>query len=216
MSDESNFNMEINIYNKAAINPENSIFLPETLLSLGENFSTWLNVQNSKSNEKQKYKNHLDEILTKNLERLKNSGVSNWITINQVSGWTVYGAVAMSWCEGAELDQVWEYWEASGFPLLPRPEYERPARFINPEILPDTTSLTALSELAGNKTLPLCAMIVAMGDKPLEFDMSEAQLRSASPQIAAFLKEKMKKQGNVDADLIAHWSETIKGTEYEV
>ena len=43
----------------------------------------------------------------------------NWMQLCNATGWTVYGAVALSWCSGAELSQVWEGWLASGHPLLP-------------------------------------------------------------------------------------------------
>ena len=117
-------------------------------------------------------------------KHLAKTPASRWFYLCTAAGMTVYGAVALSWCEGAELSQVWEGWEASGFPLKPLPEYERPARFINPALLPTTNSLLELVKLAENKPLPICAMIVAKGDA-LDVDLSVNMAANASPQIAA-------------------------------
>ncbi len=161
----------------------------------------------------------LDDLSFEQIKSLNKINEKVWIGFCEAIGMTVYGAVALSWCEGAEIEQVWEGWEQSGFPLIPKPEYERPARFINPALLPETVSLSELASIAGNKSLPLCAMIVALQDKPLEFDLPADQLKSAKPQIAAFLKSRMERKDNrTDEEnaLIVHWSETIKGKEFDV
>ncbi len=148
------------------------------------------------------------------LESVKELDNKVWHTLCTGAGMTVYGAVALSWCKDAQLEQVWEGWEASGFPLLPKPEYERPARFINKELLPKSNSLKDITQSADNKSLPIAAMIVALEDEPLKFDLPESQIKGASPQVAAFLKKKAEAQGDVAPELIAHWSTTIEGTDY--
>ncbi|WP_039018126.1 hypothetical protein [Halocynthiibacter namhaensis] len=141
-----------------------------------------------------------------------------WSNLCRITGMTVYGAVALSWCKDAELSQVWEGWEASGFPLKPLPEYERPARFINPALLPTTNSLLELVKLAENKPLPICAMIVAKGDA-LDVDLSVNMAANASPQIAAFLKAHIERQQNrteEQNEMIEIWKQKISGTEWEI
>ncbi|TQM94075.1 hypothetical protein [Roseinatronobacter monicus] len=84
------------------------------------------------------------------------------------------------------MPQVLDGWLASGFPLKPLPEYERPARYINPALLRQTRSLSALVEAAQPNAFALCVMI-AHSPEPLDFDMSLEALQSVpQPQLAAF------------------------------
>ncbi|WP_066707575.1 hypothetical protein [Celeribacter ethanolicus] len=138
---------------------------------------------------------------------------------------TVYGAIALSWCKDAELSQVWEGWHASGFPLKPSPEFERPARFINPALMPVSDSLHDILNAEARKhedpeihTLAICARIAAM-QGPLKFDIPLDSLKTAPPQIAAFLKSRTLEKPDRTAEenaLIATWSATIKGTEFDI
>ena len=144
--------------------------------------------------------------------------VKKWIALCEAVGWTAYGAVGLSWCEGAELPQIWEAWEASGSALKPLPEYERPARFINPALLPRTRKITDIINLTKPNKLAFGALVAASSE-PLIFDLSAAVLVQAEPQLAAFLKSRMLQVSNRSTEqniLIAKWSETIKGTEYDV
>lgn len=168
---------------------------------------------------------------------LQNFPASRWLMMCHGTGWTVYGAVALSWCAGAKLEDVWSGWEASDFPLRPEPASERPARFLNPALLPAVVtgsnpeqntavtagattprSLRALTEAAENRPLPLCAMIAA-NDLPIIFDLPADMLSKASPQIASFLKSRMERQGVTGATeqaLIEAWNQRVKDTQYDV
>ena len=153
------------------------------------------------------------------LKMLVDVSLQEWEKLCTAAGWTAYGAVALSWCEGATLPQVFDSWRASGFPLKPLPEYERPARFINPALLPRTRKLSELAAAAEPDILGLCAMI-AHSPEPLEFDVPHPSLRgSPNPQIVAFLKSRMLQKPSrtqEEDDLIAAWSETVKGSEFDV
>ena len=153
------------------------------------------------------------------LKCLVDTPSENWLLICRGAGMTVFGAVALSWCEGATLPQVFDGWRASGFPLKPLPEYERPARFINPALLPQTRKLSEFATAAEPDILALCAMI-AHSPEPLEFDVSHPSLRgSPNPQVVAFLKSRMLQKPSrtqEEEDLIAAWSETVKGSEFDV
>ena len=165
-----------------------------------------------------KHKKTIDGTDFLNLRELEKISADQWHTLCTAAGMTVYGSVALSWCKDAELSQVWEGWEASGFPLKPLPEFERPARFINPALLPTTNSLLELARLAENKPLPICAMIVAKGDA-LDVDLTASQASKASPQIAAFLKAHMERQANhtqEQTQMIETWTQIVSGTEWEM
>ena len=141
-----------------------------------------------------------------------------WHTLCTAAGWTVYGAVALSWCQDVQISQVWDGWEASGFLLKPLPEYERPAHFINPALLPQTSSLSQIVNICPDKSLPICATIAAL-KSPLEFDLPVENLKTANPQLASFLKSRMQQKSGRTAEedeLIQVWSQTVSGTEWEV
>lgn len=143
---------------------------------------------------------------------------SDWTQFCLSLGWTVYGAVALSWCKDAELAKVWEGWEASGFPLKPLPEYERPARFVNPALMPKTRSLKGIVDEMGNSSLAICAAI-ASSPEPLEFDLDSSMIKSAKPQLAAFLKSRMLEKQNRTGEeeaLLKVWSDAVKDTEYDI
>ncbi|WP_142084843.1 hypothetical protein [Roseinatronobacter monicus] len=150
---------------------------------------------------------------------LASVAVQDWENLCAAAGWTATGAAALSWCQGATLPQVLDGWLASGFPLKPLPEYERPARFINPALLRQTRSLSALVEAAQPNAFALCVMI-AHSPEPLDFDMSLEALQSVpQPQLAAFFKSRMlqKPVRSPDEDqLIVIWTATVKGTEFDI
>ena len=159
------------------------------------------------------------------LSELTQVEASIWSSLCSAAGPTVYGAIALSWCKDAELSQVWEGWHASGFPLKPSPEFERPARFINPALMPVSDSLNDILNAEARKhedpeihTLAICARIAAV-QGPLKFDIPLDSLKTAPPQIAAFLKSRMLEKPDRTAEesaLIATWSATIKGTEFDI
>jgi len=195
---------------------QSSKLLAKTWISLHENAKAWISTP---LGEIQKKDRKLFDVADTNaLSALQSINVNIWQSLCIGTGMTVYGAVALSWCEDAELSQVWEGWEASGFPLKPLPEFERPARFINPALLPTTNSLKEIITIAENKSLPICAMMVAKRDS-LEIDLPESMLKSATPQIASFLKAHMERKADRSADenaLIEVWNKTVTGTEWEV
>lgn len=145
--------------------------------------------------------------------------VEDWHRMCNGLGATVYGATALSWCKGATLCQVIDGWRASGFPLKPLPEFERPARFVNPALLPKSRRLSVLSDAAKPDVFTLCIMI-AHSDDPLEFDIGPQAFESMGhPQLAAFLKSRMLRKPNRTANedaLILRWSQVVKGSEFDV
>ena len=142
----------------------------------------------------------------------------NWMQLCNATGWTVYGAVALSWCSGAELSQVWEGWLASGHPLLPTPECERPARLLNPDLLPKTRQLSELIAASTPSTIGLCALIAA-SDRPLVIDMPPERLKNAPAQIACFLKSRtLRAAGGAtpDRQMLSMLEARIAGTEFDI
>lgn len=159
-----------------------------------------------------------DERTSHNLNVLKEFPAVKWTAIGFAAGMTVYGAVALSWCKDAEIKDVWEGWEASGFPLKPLPEFERPARFVNPALMPKTRSLKGIVDEMGNSSIAICAAI-AFSPEPLEFDLDPKMMKSAKPQLASFLKSRMLEKQDRTAEeeaLLRVWSDAVKDTEYDI
>lgn len=158
--------------------------------------------------------------------KLSTQKCARWIKLCEALSWTSYGAVALSWCEGARLADVWSGWLASGFPLKPLPEYERPARFLNPALVPQTASLREVVTWANGQGYPEVAMydlaisaMIAGLKAPLIFDMAPEMMGAARPQVAAFLKSRMLQQASHSAEearLIETWGVTVKNSPYDI
>lgn len=159
----------------------------------------------------------IDESDLSILSVLSNYPAGHWKRLCEATGWTVYGAVALSWCSSAELNDIWEGWLASGSPLMPRPVSERPARLINPALLPKTRNLSALIKASSPNTLGLCALIAA-SDAPLNIDMSAQQFVNAPPMVASFMKSRiLAARGKpMDRTLMDILDSKLSGTEYDL
>jgi len=203
-------------YLQGSLVPKDDLTLPYIWVSLHLNAQMEQETLNNPrlSRETARMANEISYLL----QALQQVPMQKWFNLCIASGITVYGAVALSWCQDARIEQVWDAWEASGFPLKPLPEYERPASFINPALLPETNSLSQIIAFCPDKTLPICAMIAALKE-PLDFDLPVGQLEMANPQLASFLKSRMEQKPDrtpEQNDLVNIWTQTIKGTEWEV
>ena len=158
-----------------------------------------------------------------NLSKLS---AANWSSLCSAAGWTVYGAVALSWCKDAKLEDVWAGWLTSGFPLKPLPEHERPARFLNPALLPEVKTAEGINQWvldqgyadAETYRLATCAVIAALNE-PLEFHLPPEKYANAAPQVAAFLKSRLLRKADrspEDDAIIETLSRTIRGTQWDI
>lgn len=204
-------------YEQGAVCLNNGMTLPYVWVSLHLNARLEMQLLSEPrmSRERDRFAQEIVTLL-KGFEAVE---AEHWIRFCTAAGQTTYGAVAQSWCKGATLAQVLDGWRASGFPLKPLPEYERPARFINPALLPDSRKLSGLIEAARPDSLALCAMI-AHSDTPLDFDLPLDWLKSITdPQLAAFLKSRMlriKDRSSEQDGLIAHWHAITRGSDFDI
>lgn len=205
--------VESNVYQGAGTYKDN---LVQKWVSFHEDAKEYNQIQGLKSGY---FRDEVDKKSYKKLFDFSKIKCKQWHSLCTAAGWTVYGAVALSWCEGAVLKDVWKGWEASGFPLIPKPEFERPARFINPALLPQTNKISEIKDASGSNILAFCAMIVALGDTPPDFDLSSENLKTAPVPIAAFLKSRMlRKEERTEQEdaLIRFWGDKIKGSKFDV
>lgn len=160
------------------------------------------------------------------LRVLQNFPATNWTALCEAVGWTVYGAVALSWCKGADLRNVWSAWLASGFLLKPLAENERPARLLNPQPLPQTASLSEIVLWANAQGYPdaetyslaFSAMIARLTE-PLVFDMAMERLHNPKAQVAAVLKARMLQKPNRSTEensLLVAWDRVLAGTDFDI
>ena len=190
-----------------------------------ENAVFWMNIPigSERENDLSLLDDAIASIVTSSITKVE---YNHWHGLCSAAGWTSYGAIALSWCKDPAIADVWSGWLSSGFPLKPLPEFERPARFINPALLPQADSLSGIATWvkaqgykdAATYDLALCAVIAAL-KTPLIFDIEAEKLRKLSPQISAFLKSRMLQKSGRNAEeeaLLEVWSTSVKGTEYDV
>jgi hypothetical protein len=174
-------------YSKGSLKPKDDLTLPYIWVSLHLNAQmeqeTLANPRLSR--ETARMSGEIEYLL----DALREVEFQKWWDVCEASGWTVYGAVGLSWCKGASAHDFWRAWTAAEYPLVPGASTERPCHFINPEILPQTTKLTQLIADCGNVCEPICVCIAAMKDT-LVIDVNDAQVAQAEPTLRAFLNSR--------------------------
>ncbi len=111
---------------------------------------------------------------------------AKWSAMCEAVGWTVYGAVGLSWCEGVTFSEVVAAWKETGLKINPTPEMRRPARMVNPAILPESDSLRE-TVIAVESDMLSVAIVMAARREPVALDIPNNALASAHPMIANFL-----------------------------
>ncbi len=111
---------------------------------------------------------------------------AKWSAMCEAVGWTIYGAVGLSWCKDTALSEVVAAWKETGLKINPTPEMRRPAQMINPAIFPETNSLRE-AVIAVESDVLSVAIILAARREPIALDIPNNALASAHPMIANFL-----------------------------
>ncbi len=70
------------------------------------------------------------------LQTLDTIAPRRWIKLGEAAGWTPYGAVALSWCENVNMDDMFTAWGKALEGREPGDTELQPARLLNPNILP--------------------------------------------------------------------------------
>lgn len=124
------------------------------------------------------------------LEALQDVPAQRWWDLCEASGWTVYGAVGLSWCNGATPDLLWRAWHQLDAPLIVGEDAERPCYFLNPALLPQSSVLSQIVAACGNVALPICVSIAALKD-PLLVDVKTADINASDPLLKHFIKDRL-------------------------
>lgn len=136
-----------------------------------------------------------------------------WHGLCDALGWTPYGSAALSWCAGADIDAVRDTWEATGTVLTPDPVVRRPARFLNPALIPASRKLSDLVRAGAGSNLQICLFIAARAE-PVEIDLPRETLHGAAPQLTDFLRVGLQHRATPapeDADLVSLFSAIAEG-----
>ncbi len=129
---------------------------------------------------------------------------SRWKALIGAQGITQYGAIALSWCEGADLLTVSDLF----FAEITRHDQidQRAAGRINPAMIPQSRSLKHMAEVANNDTQPLVLMCLGRPD-PIIFDMANDWLDALHPSLGAILLQRHNpKVSPLDPQTIERWN----------
>jgi len=133
-----------------------------------------------------KIREMLDQADYEALKKLREFPATSWEHLCFGAGWTVYGAVGLSWCEGADFAKVSDCWLHSGFELNTQESSLRAARLINPDVLPKAVKLSALVDELENNSFRISLALAARGGK-IKVDLPPQSLEPAPVQLVPFL-----------------------------
>lgn len=143
-----------------------------------------------------------DGLTSEFLADLSKVDAEQWRRLCWGLGPNVYGCVGLSWCDGAQAADVWMDWKQSGYILEPGALAERPARFVNPRILPERHSLSDIVRLSeGDQTV--FAVMVSRAGPQLAFDLRWAPSLAMSSEVRNLLIDRLTQRvhpSHVEAD----------------
>ena len=126
-----------------------------------------------------------------------------WRALLDAQGVTQLGAIALSWCDGAALPDVATL--VLQDITSPSDIDRRAASYLNPALVPETRSLSAMADAANNDAGVLVLMCLAR-DTPIDFDVSYQWLDGMPPAVGAvFLERYAPEVSAVDAKIVANW-----------
>lgn len=175
-------------YSAGSFLPKDDLTLPYIWVSLHLNAQMEHDTQNNPKLSRETAR--MTSQIVYLLEALKEVPAQNWWAICEASGWTVYGAVGLSWCQNTTPELFWRAWSMAGYPLKPGAISERPCRLINSEVLPQSATLTEITAECANQCEPICVCIAAL-EGELVIDISEAQVLDVGAPLRAFLASRL-------------------------
>ncbi|MBB3948724.1 hypothetical protein GGQ73_004719 [Rhizobium skierniewicense] len=129
----------------------------------------------------------IDEIDQRNLAYLNDCPAKAWQLLCAGTGETIYGASALSWCQGATFDDVVAMWRRTKVPLVPTATFVRATRLINRNVLPKANSLRSILDQPERGTLYCCILISASNQETF-IDLSREDFRNAAQEIFSFAR----------------------------
>jgi len=171
-----------------------NLTLADVWTSLHASAEVWRNVPHDAAQQER-----IDDSDLSMLRNLSRVPAALWQKLCEALGWTVYGSVGLSRCEGAEIGMVCAAWEASATVLTPDPVACRPAWLLNPALVPESRKLSDLMMAGEDSNLQICLFIAARSE-PIEINLPEDTLQGAAPQLADFLRADLRRRNQPDAE----------------
>lgn len=168
-----------------AIRAGAGLTLPEIWQTLHANAREWQSVPRNANFFD--IREMLDDSDRQTLLMLQEIEAVQWEQVCNGSGWTAIGAIALSWCAGAQdLSRISDRWQLSGVPFSRDPLVRRTSGAIHPGCKPSVSLLSELvARLEGNVArISLC---LAAWPDSFKNDLSPEVLETAPPQITGLL-----------------------------
>ncbi len=157
----------------------------QTWMALHANADHWLeHLDNPNLSEEYDHSLASDRELLQSLESFP---AERWQQLCYGTGWTTLGASALSWCEGASLEQVLTAWNYSPEVASPSKTEERAAVLLNPNLLPPAKLSSVIEAAKTGPNVWLLLYAFKANGTSVEQDWSEEKLRQLNKAIRALL-----------------------------
>lgn len=180
--------------------------LPKLWTRLHDNAVQWTIM--CKQRAKKRNLDALNNIDLELMQMLSNCTDGRWIQLCKGAGETVPGAIGLSWCDDARIEDVWSMWFESGVPLGTDPVSRRFARLLNPALIEDVSNVSGLLRIA-EKDVFLACVCLLRAEQPLIWDVSGESMQKAPDALAEFMLREFRhvesKPPSMQA-FVDHWS----------
>ena len=183
--------------------------LPKIWIRLHDNAVQWTIMRNNRALRKNL--DAVDGIDLDLMSMLSNASAAQWIDLCKGAGATVPGAIGLSWCADAKVEDVWAMWFESGVSLRPDPVARRFARMLNPALVQDTVSVSEIAAQAQRDVFPACIAVLRMNGT-LNWDLPADRIASIPPVLAEFLLHEIGSIADRPQGMQAfvdHWSSRV-------
>lgn len=181
-------------YETAIIALDGHVSPAEVWLGLHANAKIWPEANRAEQDQ-------IDENDLSVLSALQAFPAKKWSALCSALGWTPYGISALSWCQDGNIHDMIKGWQENDFLLTPEPVSIRPARLMNPALIP-ASSLLSDFILAGNNNNTQICFYIAASQNPIQIDVADHALAEAAPQLADFLIDHITRLGEQDKDYL--------------
>ncbi|WP_237093424.1 hypothetical protein [Nereida sp. MMG025] len=153
-----------------------------------------------------KIREMLDQADRDALKKLEDYDALLWEHLCYGAGWTIIGAVALSWCKGANLAQISKIWQSISPEIALDPATLRVIGMLRPQLLPASDRLSEIAASLEGDVFLIALSIIALQGK-IHVDVQRSELENA-PDLLRFALIYMAENAEGQcphADLILSW-----------
>lgn len=158
-----------------------------------------------------KIREMLDDADRDALQKLHAFEADHWEHLCFGAGWTIIGAVALSWCNDATLERVVDAWRNVDTKIKPDAPTLRAAGMLCPRLLPESKRLSEIIATVERDAFTI-ALIIAAHDGNVETDLDDTTLSQAPDTLIPMLSYALQKSENDTkyAALLSEWELTAR------